>query len=169
MTKPPRLYTRLTRPLGGVGSYRSLWLAADHLLLVSSTGFNEDYRRVLLRDIQGVFVLKSDRRMWWAITLGLFTAISGIPFILGLVRDEQPIGSGIFFTLFGIPSLINWFLGPTCRVFFVTGVQTLREPSLVRLRKARRVLARLTPAITEAQADRSAPVSTPPPQPPPLV
>jgi len=52
---------------------------------------------------------------------------------------------------FALPLAINNALGPTTIGYLRTAVQTEELPSLSRLRRVRRVLARLRPLITQAQ------------------
>ncbi|MBL9189331.1 MAG: hypothetical protein JNK23_17745 [Opitutaceae bacterium] len=154
MAEEPRPYTRLTRNSAGLASYASLWLGADHLLLVKSTGFMETYARVHLRDIQAIFVLASDRRTWWALGWGVPALIFAI--VAGgtlAKRGELPFISGPLFLLLLGAFVWNLLLGPGCQVFLLTGVQTARLPSLVRQKQARRVLAKLQPLIAAAQTD----------------
>src|SRR6185369_11582555 len=97
MARQSKPYTRLTRNASGLGVVTSLWLAADHLVLVRSTGYTENYSRLQLRDIKGFFTTKSERRLWWGLWWGLIALISGIPMTITLLRREAPIASGIFF------------------------------------------------------------------------
>lgn len=153
MAKAPKLYTRLTRNAAGLGSYSSLWLASDHLMIVRSTGYNESYTRIQLSDIKAVFLVAGGRRGWWALSWLIVFGWSAVFFILGLSGRDVPYVSGIFLAL-GTTGLIwNQLLGPGCRAYAVTGVQTAPLPSLVRMKKARRVLARLEPLVAAAQAD----------------
>ena len=153
MATSEKIYTRLARNAFGVASYDSLWLAADHLLIVKSTGYTENYSRLLLRDIQAFFVIKTERRMWWSLSWGAIALISGIVAIVIYNNDETPVGSVIVFGL-GLGFLLwNEILGPSVRVMVVTGVQTVPLPSLARRKKARRVLGRLQSLIESAQAD----------------
>jgi len=166
MAKSPRLYTRLTRPTTSVGSYQSLWLAPDHLLVVGSTGYNEEYRRIQFRDIQGIFTIGSERRLYWSLPWAVLALFSGL-FVLNTVYHRQnPYVSGALLTIAAIVLLWNQLLGPGCKVFVVTGVQTLRLPSIVRRRKAQKVLARLQPLIAMEQAFHLTPASPPPDSPP---
>jgi hypothetical protein len=152
MPKSPRIYTRLTRNAAAIGSYKSLWLAADHLLIVNSTGYNEQYSRLQLRDIKGFFVTDSYRRVWWNVIWGMVASISAM--ILGIVlyREDTPLGSVIVFVPAVILLVWNNLLGPACRVYVVTGVQTAPLPSVVRRRKLQKILIRLRPLIEAAQA-----------------
>lgn len=178
MPKPPRTYTRLTRRSASVASYKSLWLAADHLLIVNSNGYTEEYQRLQFRDIKGLFLIGSDRRLYWGLPWGVIAAFSGVALANAMSNDEIPVFSGLFLGLSLIALVWNHLLGAGCRTFVVTGVQTAPLPSIVRRRKARKIFARLQPLIAAAQADMAAsappasppaldPVSSPSPLPPP--
>lgn len=159
MAKAPKLYTRLTRNVAGVASYKSLWLGGDHLMVVTNTGYSESYARVQLRDIKGFFVTSSDRRLGWGIGWLVFAVVFAITVGVALANGEQPIYSSIFLVLTSTGFVWNHVLGPGCKVFVVTGVQTAELPALVRRKKAHRVLGRVQPLIEAAQADL---VSAPP-------
>jgi hypothetical protein len=161
MSKPPPTYTRLTRRTGSVSAYQSLWLAADHLLILKSTGYTEEYQRLHLRDIKGFFVVASGRRTYWGLPWGIMAAFSGIMMIYGFFTEESPVVSSILFGLSAIALVWNYLLGAGCRAYVVTGVQTAPLPSLVRRPKTRKILSRLEPLILAAQADlvSSAPAS----------
>lgn len=156
MAKKPKLYTRLTRATTSVGSYRSLWLAADHLLVVTSTGYSEEYRRLQFQNIQGFFMLASGRKNSWFLFwlfLGLF---AGIIAAINYAADEKPVASLVFLGIGAVGTLWNHLLGPSCKVYVVTGVQTLRLSSVVRQRKAMKVFARIEPLIADAQRELTA-------------
>jgi|CZKI01.1.fsa_nt_gi hypothetical protein len=166
MPKPPRIYERLTRPATSVASYKSLWLAADHLLIVSSTGYTEDYQRLQFSNVRGFFVIPSVRRLLWSIPWGIMALVSAGFLGTTLYSGQRPTVSGSFLAVSAVLLLWNHLLGPSCSVFVVTRVQTARLPSLVRRRKARRVLARLQPIIAGFQAgvapaQEAAPASIP--------
>lgn len=153
MAKPAKLYTRLTRNAATFGSYSSLWLAADHLMIVRSTGYTENYSRLQLVDVKGIFLTETDRRMWWGIFWGIIGAWAGTAMAITLGNRETPIVSAIFFVVGAGAFLWNHLLGRGCRAYVLTGVQTAELPSLVRFKKARRIIARLQPLIAAAQAD----------------
>jgi len=171
MARQPRPYKRLTRATSSLASYRSLWLAADHLLVVSSTGYSEEYRRILLKNIQAFFVTSSNRKTWWAASWAAIGAISGLVMIWAFVDGATPVFSAIF-TIIAVTGLVwNHMLGPGCKVYVVTGVQTLQLPSIVRRRRAGQILARLEPLIKAAQEELAPPPVPPAPpaaEPPPL-
>ncbi len=153
MPKPPRTYTRLTRPTTSVGTYKSLWLASDHLMIVTSSGFNEEYQRLEFRNLKGFFIVGSDRRMLWSLPWIIVALFSAVPMVDTLYYGRRPYVSGTFLALSAIFLLWNHLLGPGCVVKVITGVQTTALPSLVRLRKARRILRRLEPVVAATQAD----------------
>ena len=168
MATAPKLYTRLTRNVAGLGAYSSLWLGNGHLMLVRSTGYTEDYSRVELRDIRAIFLLSSGRRKRGAAIWAAFATLGGAVGLFTLTNGGVPFISGPLFGVAVIALVWNHLLGPTCQAYVVTGVQTARLPSLVRTKKAHRVLGRLQPLIATAQADLAAGTSTnPPPASPP--
>ena len=94
MADAGKLYTRLTRNAAGVGSYSSLWLGTDHLMLVRSTGYNENYSRIQLRDIKAIILTRSERRMLWALFWGIVAVWGGLAAVSSLIaRFEESIGS----------------------------------------------------------------------------
>jgi hypothetical protein len=168
MPKTPRIYERLTRPATSVGSYRTLWFAKDHLLLVSSTGYSENYQRIQFSDIKGFFVIPSDRRLYWNFPWFIFALFSGVFLSNTLYSGRAPYVSGTILAFSLIFIAWNTILGPSCIAYVVTGVQTAQLPSLVRRRKTRKVLARLQPLIAAMQADMAAPSAPIPVEAPPI-
>lgn len=154
-------YQRLTRNTAGVGTYASLWLADDHVMVVRSSGYHESYARLQLSDMKAIFLTKTDRRLWWGIFWGIIAGWSGIVLFITLQRGETPIASAIIFATGMSAYLWNHFLGEGCRAFVLTGVQTAELPSLVRMKKGRQVLARLQPLILQAQAELMPPPAVP--------
>ena len=125
-------------------------------MLVRATGYSEQYQRFQLSDIQALVVNPSHRRQNWGIAWGVILFIALIPFVVSFLHYETPIVSSIVLAVAVVFLLINHLLGPTCRVFLVTQVQTVRLP-MVRRRRADKVVARLRPLIEAAQADLLAP------------
>lgn len=154
-------YTRLTRNASGFGTYSSLWVGQEDLILVLSTGYTEHYSRLRLRDIKGFFTLSGDRRLGWGLVWGVILFFSGVVAIVGWARHQAPVGSTIVAVLALILSVWNQLLGPACRMYVVTDVQVLPLPSVVRRPRARRLLDRLQPLILAAQADLAPAVPAP--------
>lgn len=159
MASQSKVYARLTRNTAGLASYSSVWLASDHLLIVSSTGYSETYARIMLSDIKAFFVTPTGRRLWWGLVWGVIAGVSGVRVLMTFGYGGFPIASGIIFVLSAAASALNWTWGGGCRVQVMTGVQNTVLPALVRRKKTRAVLARLQPLIVAAQADRVAPRS----------
>jgi hypothetical protein len=161
-------YQRLTRArlrragfFTAVATRSSLWLGSDHLLCIDSTGYGEDYKRFYFRDIQGVTIRKTKRRMIWNVVLGIPLGLCTVVFIIGFFElSSRPIRSDDYFGFlgWGIPFLllltgilVNQLRGPSCLCQLRTAVQTEDLPSLSRLPRARKVLDRLRPLIAAAQ------------------
>lgn len=149
------------RKLPGQGSslvgYTTLHQGLDHLLQVNATGYSESYKRFYFRDIQAFLVVRTG---YWtlahvltgvvgfgSLSLSLIFLVTGNPdwqvggYIMGSVALALAVALGF-----------SLLAGPACRCAIRTAVQTERLPSLSRLRRARRVIERLRPAIEEAQA-----------------
>jgi hypothetical protein len=149
MASEPKTYRRL--PGHGSSAFENmrLYLGADHLLQVSSSGFTESYRRFYFRDIQAIVLRKSALgKVWnavWASVFGLLAAIaSGIG---GPAAIAWWAVAGIFLLVLAL----NIGRGPTCVCQLRTAVQTRTLLSLNRLRNATRVIAQLRPLIEAAQ------------------
>ncbi|MFT3831450.1 MAG: hypothetical protein QM691_17270 [Opitutaceae bacterium] len=149
----PHFYRRLTRSRSGIGTYSSLWLGSDHLLLVTSTGFSESYQRYYFRDIQSLVVADSNRFLVLLAVTGVVLFFLGISALMAAL-----FGNGVspWILLPTVPTFIvflwNLVLGRTCKVHIVTAVQTVPLPPLSRFRRTRRVFAKIVPLIEAAQS-----------------
>ncbi len=166
---PEKEYQRLTRARARSAfavasmSRSSLWLGKDHLLCVDSSGYSETYKRFYFRDIQAISIQRTERRQWWTIILGFFAFLFFMLTVVGTPKTPPArwsggeIAGGIFLGgltgLFLLLLLINLSLGPTCKCLLRTAVQIEELPSLKRLRRARKALARLRPLIVAAQGE----------------
>lgn len=179
MPRKPRLYQRLTRPRTGLGTYSSLWMAADHLLEVTSSGVHESYARFYFRDIRGFFTRKTRVYTHANLIAGCIALIGGLVVGQGFYRPSTTgSGEGIILGILllvpaGLVLIVNLVRGPSCKVTVVTGLQQPVVRSLSRRRKLAKVMRRIEPLIREAQRDmvpRAAPTDeqTAPPLEPPL-
>ncbi|HKW30033.1 MAG TPA: hypothetical protein VJT54_11905 [Verrucomicrobiae bacterium] len=166
---PEKEYQRLTRARSRSAfaiasmSRSSLWLGQDHLLCIDSSGYLESYKRFYFRDIQAISIQRTERRQWWTIILGCFAFIFFILTVISTPKTSPAqwsggeIAGGIFLGgltgLFLLLLLINLSLGPTCKCLLRTAVQIEELPSLNRLHRVRRALARLRPLIVAAQGE----------------
>ena len=132
------------------GSRARLWLGKDHLLMVESQFYREDYRRFYFRDIQAFVLRRTNQGRFISITLAVLVLLFG-SISVGSAGGVEPYFFWIVTAGFALFLLWNTLLGPTCECHLRTAVQMEELPSLRRLRRARRVLDRLRPLIIAAQ------------------
>ena len=141
-------------------SRMSLWLGPDHLLSVDSSGFSETYKRFYFKDIQAITLYRTKRYPWWNVTVGFFALVFIFAVVLLAPAPSAPwkvddiAGASVLGGIIGLLVLlllINLFSGPTCKTFLRTAVQIEELPSLCRVRKTRRILAKIHPLILAAQ------------------
>jgi uncharacterized membrane protein YeaQ/YmgE (transglycosylase-associated protein family) len=136
-----------------------LYQAADHLLLVQSTGFTDDYRRLYYRDIGHVVARRTQRQMVLGIVLGVVAAFTlGIALYAwsqGFAAAAIPVamGGAVMVLLF----VVNILRGPTCVCYITTQVQTVEVPTPQRLAK----VALLIDFLRERTAGETGPVISP--------
>jgi hypothetical protein len=154
------LYKRLTRPRlrwkGAASilrtSRQSLWLGDDHLLSIDATSYAEQYKRFYFRDVQAVFVCPTDRRAIWNGILGSVLIMHLLIFGWLGAPAFMLISLAIAFTL---PLVINNVMGPACKTYVRTAVQVEELPSLNRIKRTKKVLARIRPLISAVQGSVS--------------
>lgn len=158
MASAPKLYKKLVGSRGGVVTRTSLWIASDHVLYVEGSLFSERYQRVYLRDVQGFFIRPSSQWKWVSGIGGGLTVLFG-----GLLALKTNIVEVlfVFLCLSALVLLFGLFLARTCHFHFVTAVQRGEWANVARYRSARRLVARISPLIGEAQASSSEGVSVP--------
>lgn len=158
MPRKPKLYQKLVRRRGGVGTYSSLWLASDHVLLVEANMMTERYQRVWLRDVQGFFVRPSSQWRWvTGVSLAFLLLFAGLA--VAIKGDPAPLV--VFAVMAGLGVVYGLLGARTCYFHVVTAVQGTEWPNVARRRQARKLLARLEPLIREAQRDEAAPAADP--------
>jgi hypothetical protein len=144
------LYRRLTGKARSLGGYSQLWLAPDHLLLLRSTGFRQQYWRFALADIQAVIVTQLPSRM--PLQVVFVALVIGWELLFMVVASTFAKGFFIVTGGIGLAFVIaDIARGPRCRCFLHTAVS--REPltPVRRVSTARRVLAQLQPAVEAVQ------------------
>lgn len=143
-------------PIRGLGTGRGsiqvatrhrLYQASDHLMLVQSTGFTEDYRRIYYRDIESVIVRPSHRRGATTLVLVLITFIL---FLLPLAHVNW-IAAAVCAIPFLVGIVINLLKGPSCQCHVNTRVQSLALPTPQRFSKVP-ILIQLLREKTAAEA-----------------
>ncbi|HEV2444993.1 MAG TPA: hypothetical protein VGS58_03690 [Candidatus Sulfopaludibacter sp.] len=139
-------YRRLPGRLRGFIRGSSVWLGDDHLLLVKSTRFREEYKRFYLREVQAIAVARAPR--------------------YHISSRAAAIGAGWLLAALGLPELTmyRWALSVvlaaawlyfsaacSCRCRIYTAVSADELPSVYRTWTARRFLAAVEPRIAQVQ------------------
>lgn len=142
-------YKKLEGTGSGAFDYTKLYAGPDHLLQVTSTGYNESYRRFYFRDIQSIRVRKSGGGK----TInGVLVSLAVIALGIGLSMDGLAVvGWCIPGAIFLLILAINMVRGPTCLCQIQTAVQVRKLPSIKRLRQASKFRDQLRPHIEAAQ------------------
>jgi uncharacterized integral membrane protein len=144
-------YRRLAGSRRGYGKWYSLWLGDDHLMSVESTGYSEEYTRFYFKDIQAVIIRRTRTGKVWNGVLGTILAC----FAIAVIANGSDRSMQIFVAVFSLPFLllllVNLFRGETCSCHVRTPVGMEELPALDRVRKTKKILARLRLLITECQ------------------
>jgi hypothetical protein len=150
MPAAPVKYRKLPGRGYGIGETSRLYLAEDHLLLVSAAGFHENYRRFYFRDIQAITLRKTiTGAVFNGILIGVLVPMV---FLVGsFATQNEMIGWSIPIGILAGLLAFNFLRGPSCACQIHTAVQTRRLGPMNRLRSAERTLARLRPLIEAAQ------------------
>lgn len=132
----------------------SVWAGRDHLLLVSGTGYTEEYKRFYYRDIQAIVIRKTGRGAAWS---GFSALVLALLVLLALTRTATSTDALFWFwTLslggcFLLALIVNLLRGPTCICHLHTAVSREELSSLSRERNAKKALDILKPLIEGAQ------------------
>ena len=130
----------------------SLWLGKDHLLQIDSNGYTETYKRFYFRDIQALVFSRTDNWLYQAVVLGGLACL----FVLIAILGGGPVMAwvfGILAAILGLAAGLDLLSGPTAKCYVRTAVQTETLVSLNRVRRARKVFARLRPLISSVQGE----------------
>jgi len=137
-----------------VSDKQRLWLADDHILLVTQSYLTERYKRFYLNDIQAISIQHSTNG---AIINVILLVLAGImlALLLAAYSNGWSIGlQGFFGLVAGIMlliALIHSLFGPTCDCHILTAIHEEPLYCLGRLNTARRVVEELRAAIESAQ------------------
>jgi len=144
------IYRRLPGRRRGVVLSASMWMGSDHLLLVKSAWFREEYKRFYLRDIQAIVVAPCAR--FHVSTPVLVCAFLWL--LAGLGIAFGPAGFGLVWGIGALALVATWLAisaAASCRCRLYTAVSRDELPSLYRTWTARRFLGRVKPWIDQAQ------------------
>lgn len=147
---PRSIYTKLTGRQRSLPGFSQLWLAPDHLMLLQSSRFSEQYKRYSFSDIQSIVVTELPPRIVAQAAMILASlAWMGLWFAVDSRFAKWAIAvSGLLALLIPIADIAR---GPRCRCVLHTRVS--REPlePVSRMRTARKVLAEIRPKIEAVQ------------------
>ena len=152
MSAPERVkYERLPGCRRGIIRGASVWLGPDHLLLIRSWRFREEYKRYYMGDIQSIAVAAAPRfhlstrsigiGILWLIAISIATARgSSVAIIFLWVVAAVLVGAWIY---------ISASCSCICRIY--TAVSGDDLPSVYRSWTARKFMQRVQPQIAAAQ------------------
>lgn len=145
---PP--YTKLTPRHRTLGGYTQLWLAADHLLLLSNTRFSEEHKRFAFADIQSIVVTQRPSQLVLQIVMILAAlAWMSLWFAVNSTFARWAIElSGALALLWPIVDIAR---GPRCRCFLRTRVSGEPLAPVSRVKTADNFLALIRPVIESVQ------------------
>jgi uncharacterized integral membrane protein len=132
-----------------------MYRGTDHLLVVQSTGYTEDYKRIFYRDIRYVEVRRTQTQLF----TGLVAALVPLLLAMLLLFNVPKVAVVLFCSPFLIWFLVNLALGPTCECYIATNVQALKIPTPRRVRKVPVLIAFLraqTAAFDSAETPQPA-------------
>jgi hypothetical protein len=146
-------YIRLPGVRRGIVIGSSVWLGADHLLLVRSTRVREDYKRIYLRDIQAIVTARAPRFHISSRSL-LPGCVWSFATLVASIAGHRAESVTIGLLLGGLALALSWaYISAkcSCRCRIYTAVSAEPVASVYRTWTARRFLARVEPLILEAQ------------------
>jgi hypothetical protein len=149
------IYTKLTPAKRRLFGYSQLWLAPDHILLLSNSRFAEDYKRFAFSDIQSIVITDLPARVvpqvimivaalaWMCLWFTVSSAFAHWSFIV----------TGTLALLWPIVDISR---GPRCRCYLHTRVSKELLAPVSRMKTAENFLAVVRPMIEAVQGVLSA-------------
>ena len=151
----PFHYKKLPGHRRGFLGSASVWAGPDHLLLVRSLRFREEYKRYYFRDIQALVMAKAPRfhismraallGLAWLIAYAALSSAARPPALDGLTTGLRAIAAALLLAWI----IVSAFFSCRCRIY--TAVSRDELFSLYRTWTARRFLRRVQPHIQQAQ------------------
>jgi hypothetical protein len=144
---------RLAKCRSLVGGRHSLWLAGDHLLHVTNSGYSERVRRFYLGDIESMSLGKTrGGTAVLVVSVVVFAAFFAVYlYAPEPVSDIIAVFAWVGMAVVGFAALRSLILGPTSVCVLHTAVQEEELKALGRHRRALAVLHELAPHIVAAQ------------------
>jgi hypothetical protein len=156
-------YRRLPGCRRGFITGASVWLGDDHLLLVRSARFREEYKRYHLSDVQAIAVAQAPRfhistragaiGFVWLIAMAVAASRNATVVSTAAGTNTDYVYSSVL-AIVGLLLLIAWLVVSalySCRCRIYTAVSADELPSVYRTWTARRFLAKVGPKIEQVQ------------------
>jgi hypothetical protein len=144
------IYTKLTPTKRNIFGYSQLWLAPDHILLLISSLFAEDYKRFAFADIESIVV--TDRPS------GIVSQVIMIFAALAWMALRFAVDITFFKWFFAVSgalallwSIVDMARGQRCRCYLHTRVSKELLAPVNHMKTARKFLAAIRPKIEAAQ------------------
>lgn len=143
-------YRKLTRKKRTLMGSTQVWLGDDHVLMVRSTHFQEEYRRFQLSDIQALVAVETAPRLAMQVLL-----LTGVALAFFGMFGADGIFGRTFFALLGVTLLgiaaYDIVRGQRCRCRLLTEVSSETIDPVTRTSDFRRLLTSLEPTLEAVQ------------------
>jgi hypothetical protein len=147
-------YRKLPGSRRGIFFGSSVWMGPDHLLLIKSQRFQEEYKRFYFRDVQAIAVADAPRFHISSRAVAIAALwVVAYPFAIGASRGGISVFPWLWLVaaaLVAAWAYISAKQSCVCRLY--TAVSADQLPSVYRRWTARKFLALVEPRIREAQA-----------------
>ena len=124
-----------------------LYAAPDHLLIVQNTGYTEEYKRIAYGDIRYLMVVQTHGQIQQGMVSGAILLL----ILISPLWSLPWLAAGLIGAPFFLWFLVNLVLGPTCRCYLNTHVQTVQLPAPRRENKVPILLAFLKSQISSSR------------------
>ena len=148
-------YVKLSRRKSGIAGNSQLWLASDHVLLVRSYRFKEEYKRFLLKDVQAI--VATEWPSWMAAQIGfiVIAALFGL-WAFSITSVGGRIATGLCGAVFIALAIYDIARGMRCRCVLLTQVSTEFLAPITRMSDYLRMMKLLRGAIASVQGSLQA-------------
>jgi hypothetical protein len=147
---PSSIYTKLTGRHRSLAGFTQLYLAPDHLLLLKSSRFSEDYKRFSFADIQAIVITELPNRVVFQVIL-ILASLAWMALWFAVDSRFAKWTFEITGALSLLVPVLDIVKGPRCRLALHTRVSNETLAPVSRTRTARKFLAVLIPKIEAVQ------------------
>jgi hypothetical protein len=151
---PSSIYTKLTGRNRSLAGFTQIYLAPDHMLLLKSSRFSEDYKRFSFADIQSIVITELPNRVVFQVIL-ILASLAWMALWFAVDSRVAKWTFEITGMLALLVPLLDIARGPRCRCVLHTRVSKETLAPVSRTRIARKFLAVLRPRIEAVQGSIS--------------